>query len=746
MAWKMLPLAATLGLLSGIAASASAPEPDAPAEEENPPPAAETPAGAGGEVDPPRDETAEGTEPIEIVITAPKAEPTPGAPLVIRTEDVPHIRLSTTADGLLENTAGVDLSRRRFAGNENSRLTLRGFDESRSRILLNGRNLHGAGVFGGYYVDWDSLSVTDIESLTLIRGAAPAKYGNTLGGVVDLETRQGSEEPETQVSLEGGLIDEDAREETWNGRMSHSGSSGPLRYTFSAGHDDTDGYLRNAFSERDTFSAGLTWQITEDLDLTLSGRYTRNESGMIVYNRPDSPYYDPDEPDSLSGDLGGPGLPFKNGPGAWGPFYPGDDSRWKDRRLNLDLALSYETDDFGATVRAYFMDQDRKDRFYSISRPGHLVFLRESEPEKNNWGWSTDLEHGLDALGHHTIEYGASGTYLGYGDIDVEYFDPQYFVFPGGNLHPNLQDTQGKATITQWHGAYLQDTWAVTETLTLEPGIRFDSFTADGAQPGHIGMDEDRWSPRFAVTVYPWEEAHLTGRYGRAYRFPTIPEYYWWNAGFQPPARPDLTSEKAHQWELEWGQAFPSETTVTVRGYYYNVRDYIRTVFGYRPSRVVYNVDQVRLGGVEVEVSQELPHDFRVWANYTFQRSRKEGDTLDSSADLSDELVELPHHKANLGIGYRKKDGLEADLTMRYVSARRAVRGDLTQPGGSYLRGMDPFIDLDFTASLPLWKGKEKGEARWILTLDNLLDRHYEEEYGFPLPGLTVMTGLKATF
>jgi outer membrane receptor protein involved in Fe transport len=665
---------------------------------------------------------------------------------VIGTEDVGRLQLTDTAEGLLEHTAGVHLSRQRTSGNESQRLTIRGFDESRSRILLNDRNLNGAGVYGGYYVDWDSLSLADVERVELIRGAGPAKYGNTLGGIMNVVSKKGSKEPKTTLHLRGGLIDEDAREDAWNAGASHLGSYGPFLYSFSAAHFDSDGFLRNAFSDRDLFSGSATYALSEELALTLSGRYNINESGMVVYNRPDSPFYDPGEPTSLDGFLGGPALPFRNGPGNWGPYYAGDESYWRDNRLNFDTCLSYDDGDLGFDLHGFYMDQKRIERYYAITDPEHLIFERASAPEKNNWGWRADFTNTFAGASPHTVECGAQGTYLGYGDIDVRYYDPEYFISPPSGVHPNLQDSEGRATVTEWEGAYVQDTWQVTDRVDLQPGVRFDRFTADPPGTGQVDMDEHKVSPRVAGTFYPWEGGHVTGRYGKAYRFPTVPECYWWGAGFQPAGRKDLAPEDADQWEVELGQDVSEHTSLTARGYYYDVGDYIRTVFGYRPSRLVYNIGNVEFKGLELEVSHRLPYDLRLWANYTFQHTRKRGDVLDASSDLTDELVELPESMFNLGAGYGKPEGLDARLTLRYVDDRQAVRGDLTQAGGAYLVDVDGFLDLDFTMSYPIYKGNGGREARWELAVDNILDQHYEEEYGFPTPGLTVFTGLVFQF
>lgn len=45
------------------------------------------------------------------------------------------------------------------------------------------------------------------------------------------------------------------------------------------------------------------------------------------------------------------------------------------------------------------------------------------------------------------------------------------------------------------------------------------------------------------------------------------------------------------------------------------------------------------------------------------------------------------------------------------------------------------------------WRKGAKGEdARLFLSIQNLLDEDYEEEYGYPMPGITFMAGFRASF
>ncbi len=73
--------------------------------------------------------------------------------------------------GYLDEQSGIDLTRRSLLGEKRNQAVIRGFDESRCQVYLNGRSIKGVGVYGGYYVDWSTLSLAGIDRLEIIRGA-----------------------------------------------------------------------------------------------------------------------------------------------------------------------------------------------------------------------------------------------------------------------------------------------------------------------------------------------------------------------------------------------------------------------------------------------------------------------------------------------------------------------------------------------------------------------------------------------
>ena len=120
----------------------------------------------------------------------------------------------------LANQAGVQLQRSTLAGNNTGSLRIRGFGETRLRILSDGVSLQRDGSYGSGQVDWGAISPESIEGIEIHRGAGPAKFGNTLGGVVNIVSKEPTEEPKSDATFTAGSLG------AWDARFNHSAKAG----------------------------------------------------------------------------------------------------------------------------------------------------------------------------------------------------------------------------------------------------------------------------------------------------------------------------------------------------------------------------------------------------------------------------------------------------------------------------------------------------------------------------------------
>ena len=669
-----------------------------------------------------------------VKVTDEKASPGWRVPLgvqdvsVIGQGPIEESRVSRTVDGLFEHSAGIDLRRTSLTGNNGSEVSLRGFDESRYTVLLDGRPVKGTGVYGGEYVDWSSLSTDDVESVEIIRGATSAEYGDTLGGAINIITKKGSEKMKINLRSSYGSYN------TVDAAFSHSGNLGKFIYdNLSYGYWRTDGYLRNNYVNRNNFSGRLNLRLPGGFSIEGGARYTLQKRGFVVENKKENANYDSRYPESDDDAGAGPNIQWFGKPGPFGPVDPakywGDRSYWVNKRAQYDAGAENSFGRLNIKAKAYLTRQDRTEYYYDINNEGKLILKRHSEPDKSG-GW---LAKAYLTAERHDIVYGLDGVYLGYGGQDVTNYDSTYF-----RVQPSAYDDPKRAS--RRHGVFAQGAWNVADFLTVEAGLRYDHYWAK--------QDDAVWesglSPKFGLKYKIREGLSLEANFGEAYRFPTSPETYWFFAGYNPPGRKSLSPENALQGEVGLYTEFGKSGNFNIRGYYYDVDNYIRTIFGYRPSRVVYNIDKVKLWGVEAEAEYAPVEHLHLFANYTYQDTKKDGDILDMSSELTDRLTELPKNKVNAGMRCVFGD-FKTDFVMRYVDNRSVITGDQAASGASELVRLKRFATFDLNIFYKILK-KDNITGDINFTIENIFDASYEETEGFPMPGRSITGGANLRF
>lgn len=688
----------------------------------------------------------------EIVFTGTRL-PSPEAHTeTIRMESAAKAVTPTVPDAMV-HAAGIDVQQRGILTPKNSQVRIRGMDEPRLQILLNGRPLNGTGVMGGYFVDWSALSTQQIETVEITRGAFSAKYGNSLGGAIRLAADPPPQNPRANIST--GY----KRYDTFSADASVSGRQGPFATRLAVGHQRTGGHLRNSRAERSDAAGRLYFFWGDDGRLELCLRHSTGDYHMPVENRKTTVGYDPDFPGHGGDYLAGPGIPFP------AEDHHGDGSYFTKQQTEADIRFQKGIGTLDAELITYFNYEERTDHIYS-DNTGQKILERDAIPDRS-WGWRTNFSRpGTD----HIAGFGAEGNYQGYGGTENQYVRPDYFPRPPAEGEDDWD-------ATRWHGFFVDDLWDLTPKLDIYAGLRYDDYSGNrsvdmvtgynekgkptGFQKREVDFHKGVLSPKLGIVYSPLPSLSVYGRAARAARFPDNPAFYWYYTGYRPEVDPrtditrkNLTYEDAMEYEAGTSYTALNNITLSATLYHYRVSDYIRWIFGYPPSRVVYNIDRVDFTGAEIEVSGRIWGPVSAFANYTWQKTDKHGDVLDASSALSESLPELPENKFNCGLSWQGDHGAAARIRVRWVDDRQVPyiagedRPDGTArfaAGTTVLKHMDSFLTVDISFKYPVFR---QLNITGFITggVENLTDENYQEEYDFPAPGRSFHIGAELVF
>jgi outer membrane receptor protein involved in Fe transport len=638
---------------------------------------------------------------------------------------------------VLKSEPDIDIKRRTLIGDTADSLAIRGFSGNRIMLNIDGRPVNASGVVGGYYIDWGTIPLDNIEKIEIIRGGSSVRYGNNaLGGVVNVITKKPTETPTaTLFGTYGGGEDIDGFQ---NYRLTHTYKIGALGYSLAGSYQKADPFLWNNDFEGRNLAATIDLDMPLAGQLTLGFQYANAQRGFIRSNRLSS---DPDNPDfnrKINGDFP---LAFGENfsPYSGTAFTPGPGAEWDKTKYYLDLGYSQPIGDAMLKVKLYQNHEDRKEKNYSSSDinsaypDGQLVLDRDVASDRS-YGGSIEL---TKPLGDHELLMGGEHKVLAFGDTTTNDVDLTYNNAPWVTSLDDLSYKSSSEGVC-W-GYYLQDTWQVSDRWTLTGGLRYDQYENKSIHGSTSPeLDDEALTPKLTGTYRPNDSDTVTASVYQALRTPGLPETYWWAEG-ATHGDPVLKPEKNTAAEMVYRHRFSDSAFMRLSAYYYKVDDYIMMRFD--PSwRGVYNIDRAGLYGASLDGKTDLTDWLSGNLSLTWQHSRKEGDLFDT-AGLSDEIDYLPDWKAAAGLEFKLPYRSVFNVTLRYVGERQTIYAYSSGwPAQQHFKliELDPYVTADIDLKFPL--GRHAEVSGYV---ENLFDEAYEEQFGYPMPGMVFGAALK---
>jgi iron complex outermembrane receptor protein len=244
--------------------------------------------------------------------------------------------------------------------------------------------------------------------------------------------------------------------------------------------------------------------------------------------------------------------------------------------------------------------------------------------------------------------------------------------------------------------------------LSLNAGLRIE----------HSSQFGNQLVPQAGFILRPIKDNTIKFSWGKGFRSPNIRELYMYR-----PANPDLKPEHLYNYEVEVRQSLlDKRLDFGVSLFFIDAKDMIQTttVDG-RPLNI--NTGAFRNKGFELEVAYQINRQWTIDGNYSYLHTSKP-------------LLAAPRNKLFGEINYRPGNW---DFTLESLS----IWGLYTQTSPTKVENYSLLnIRIGYTF--------QPSQPRYPITIfckgDNLTNKKYEINYGFPMPGTTIMAGLDLKF
>jgi iron complex outermembrane receptor protein len=358
---------------------------------------------------------------------------------------------------LLSEALGVNVLRSSVTPSPTESIYIRGLDQSRIQVFLDGRPVRLMGRSGYIKMDWTTMPLDNIETIEIIRGSCSLLYPFSMGGAINIITKKGIKtdeiKPKVTATTEFGSYGAQSYSATIEGGLLNL-----IGYSFAGAHREGDGYLRNNDYNTGSFNTRMTLFLPTGGTLTGGWDYVDNETGYPVINDPSRADYDSSYPDVLEHEVDN----FVHGPE--GLVYPGGDSFWQKRTNEYSILLDQPLGPGELRAQVYQHESNR-DRYWVTSNGTQKENLNIKEKNR--------------------------GAFLDY--LDISLIEKHSFSV-GGEYR--TQGTPENKDFYEIISGYFQDVWSVTSPLTLTWGARYYEFQSDAFRPGFPGWKVYRsWSP-----------------------------------------------------------------------------------------------------------------------------------------------------------------------------------------------------------------------------------------------------------
>lgn len=268
-----------------------------------------------------------------------------------------------------------------------------------------------------------------------------------------------------------------------------------------------------------------------------------------------------------------------------------------------------------------------------------------------------------------------------------------------------------------------EEEFPVLNNLKAIAGISYDKMTPLFAENSFLRPASSSLNWNLGLNFSLIENFLLYANASRKSRFPTLKEFYSELLGSYQ-ANHNLSPEHSYNYEAGASTAF-LDFYVAVSFFFSEVKDLIQIVSLGNNIRQYQNITEAVLKGTEVELKYNLSV-FNAALNYTHL----------SSKNITDDakLPNRPEHALNLLLNKNYEFGFEWNTEVSYISTQYSLDSDSKE-----MKRLPDYLILNARIAQSFFS-----DYKLYFRVNNITDKYYETEYGFPQPGREYFIGLMA--
>jgi len=517
---------------------------------------------------------------------------------VITAKDIENMNAHTVAD-VLNRIPGLFISFNQDFG-ATSLLQIQGSEPRHVLVVVDGIkwNFLASGA-----AETNSIPVGIIERIEIIKGPASSSWGSSLGGVVNIITKNAGNTTRPSGSLSASY----GERETQDYKAQVAGLAGPVGYYVYAGRQDSDGLRASRNFE--------TYSLYSKFHLPLSSKVTTDFT--LGYS----------EPEMKIGDFPSGDVIQK---GASRTFFA---TASLNASLTKELSFAVSFHEFKQRLS---LMSDSLGLWGEPSHPDPLgARFQDSRYDEETTGgeakfiWETNRQ---------TLVLG--------GEFDHGKLDQTIQTGPYLQSWSTAEQMMTHPNIDRW-GIYLNDT-IVIDRWSITPGIRYDKNTITGSFV----------SPSIGITYRVWRDSILRASVARGF---TIPPLSWTSGGglFLSP-NSSLKPEKVWSYQAGMETAAFKYFWVKATLFRHEIDEALSYVFmGAGPptfNDIYINSGKIRQQGGELEAETIPIYNLSLLAGFVYVHLSPPNDT-----DTSD------RYSYSLGLRYDDRKSFRAELFGHYI-------------------------------------------------------------------------------